>query len=150
MQQMGPRTWSEWEQIGMPGDDSVTCGFDCRCSLVMYDPDMAKIEELNPIEDRAFKALKKSKEYPQKVVDIIEPLCEKLLELGNEIEKTEELQIYYWIDNLTIALVRLKEYKKAQRWLKIAKELPKRYRERSNNTEQERIEKRYIKCNEKI
>lgn len=150
MQQMEPRTWSEWEQIGMPGDNSATCGFDCRCSLAMYDPDMAKIEELHPIESRAFKALKTSKDNPQKVIDIIEPLCEKLLALGNEIEKTEELQIYYWIDNLTIALVRLKEYEKAHRWLKIAKKLPERYRERSNNSEQERINKRYLKCEEKI
>lgn len=150
MQEMEPRTWTEWEKIGLPGDEQVTCGFDCRCDLVQFDPEMALIESLNPLEEKAFKTLKKSKENPQKVIETVELLCTKLLEIGKEIEKTEELQIYFWIDNLTIAFVRIKDYTNAHKWLKIADNLPDRYKQRSNNTEQERINKRYIKCSEKI
>lgn len=147
---MEPREWSEWEKIGLPGDEEVSCGYDCRCELAQFDPEMALIGALDPLKKKAFQVLNTSKEDPQKVIEIIEPLCNKLLKIDNNIEKTEDLQIYFWIDNLTIALVRVKDYLSAYEWLKIANELPERYKRRSNNTEQERIQKRYIKCREII
>ncbi len=90
--------------------------------------------------------LQTSRENPDNVIKHLEQLCNELLNIGKIIEGHEKLGIYYWIDNLTIAYTRVKNFQNAYDWIKLGNDLPKRYKKSSSKTEQERLAKRFEKC----
>lgn len=76
--------------------------------------------------------------------------CRGLIQLGEELVYVENIQLGYWIDRLTGALVRLKEWNQSVDWLGIYFALPERYRLHSPSSVEERLRKRSERCRERL
>jgi len=85
---------------------------------------------------------------PEKVVDALKPHIEQLLDAGSRIApKNEgELQLGYWIDGISAALVRLKKWNEAQHWLELFFGLDVHYHDRLAESEREKMLKRLARC----
>jgi hypothetical protein len=83
---------------------------------------------------------------PEGYLRLIVAHCELLLELSRQMEHVEQVQLGYWIDRLTITLVRLKRWDEAERQLEAFFALPDRYRGRSSPSELESLKKRLRRC----
>jgi hypothetical protein len=58
----------------------------------------------------------------------------------------QELQLGFWVDRLTGALVRLGRFREAHEWLDCYFALPSRYRARAGPAEEDRLQKRLARC----
>lgn len=76
--------------------------------------------------------------------------CRGLIQLGEELVYVENIQLGYWIDRLTAALVRLKEWNQSADWLGIYFALPERCRLHSPSSVEERLRKRSEHCRERL
>ena len=97
-------------------------------------------------QQRAFGAMDIAKENPEAAIEVFSGHCEYLLNLGRSMVHVQELQVGYWVDRLTGALVRLKRWREAQHWLQRYFALPQQYRGRSSQSEEDRLEKRLARC----
>ncbi len=81
---------------------------------------------------------------PEEVIDSSKPYIEGLLKLGKTFHKkhTGELQVGYDINRLTTAYAKLKKWEEVVYWAELFFNLPKNYRDRSSEGEQEKIKKR--------
>ncbi|MDZ4711783.1 MAG: hypothetical protein SGI89_05605, partial [bacterium] len=113
-----------------------------------WDSDLEKIEKIsNKHGDmKLFHILKQGKENPEMVSNVLKPYVDDLLSLGEEISNVAELQVMYWVDKLSIAYVRMKDYKNASELFERIYKLPEEYWGRSGNSEKKVINNRYKKC----
>lgn len=113
-----------------------------------WEVDLKKINELEQKHGgmKLFKILDESKSNPKNVINVLKPYVNDLLDLGEKILNVGELQVMYWVDKLTIAYVRQKDYDKCNELLKRVYNLPEEYWDRSSNLEKISIQKRYEKC----
>jgi hypothetical protein len=91
-----------------------------------------------------------AKDQPERAVAVWTQHCGVLLRLGESMVHVQELQLGYWVDRLTGALVRLKQWDEALAWLVRYFNLPSRYRDRSSASEEERLRKRLERCRGKV
>jgi hypothetical protein len=102
--------------------------------------------EMEKSQNAAFAATDYYKTKPARAVKVLETHCDRLLELGGSIIHVQELQLGYWVDRLTIALVYQKRWSEAKAWIERFLALPDRYRDRSCQSEQESLRKRLERC----
>ena len=129
------------ERTGSPQTEE-----EVKREIGVWNHDLALIGQLRPAQVSAFEALNRWKENPQQLVDVLTDHCEELLTVGKEITHTQELQIGYWINKLSAALVREKQWNTAEYWLSLFFSLPERYRQRSCESELLGMEKRLNRC----
>ncbi|WP_437723620.1 J domain-containing protein [Sorangium sp. So ce861] len=110
------------------------------------DLDALGTPEIEDLSAAAFAALRLSKDNPSAAASALQVLVERLLALGKVMVHVQELQVGYWIDKLSIALVRLKRWDEARHWIETYFELPERYRARSSPSEQECMQRRLERC----
>ncbi|HEX2788638.1 MAG TPA: J domain-containing protein [Ignavibacteria bacterium] len=125
----------------------ITCEEEKKNNEIWND-ELSLIESIRSKhgEMELFKVLDIGKENPSVVIEKLEPYVNDLLLLGEKITNVQELQVMFWIDKLTINMVRLKDFKNAVNLFEKAFLLSEKYWERSNNTEKNSILKRYEKC----
>ncbi|MBL7128786.1 MAG: J domain-containing protein [Ignavibacteria bacterium] len=114
------------------------------------DLNMIKKVEQKHGDMKLFEILDESKSNPERVIQNLRPYVEDLLNLGKRILNVGELQVMYWVDKLTIAYVRIKDYKTCFELLERIYKLPEEYWDRSSNSEKNGIKKRYEKCLKEI
>jgi tetratricopeptide (TPR) repeat protein len=87
-------------------------------------------------------------DQPEKVVAALKAHIEQLLEAGNRVapQNTGELQLGYWIDDISIALVKLKKWEEASYWLELFFSLDPHYQDRLAESEKEKMLKRRLRC----
>jgi hypothetical protein len=114
----------------------------------VWNRDMELIRSLSVKESRSalFQAGDIEKDDPETYLKMVEAHCEMLLEMGHQMEHVEQLQVGYWIDRLTVALVRLKRWEEAERRLDAFFALPDKYRGRSSPSDLESLSKRLQRC----
>lgn len=91
------------------------------------------------------------KATPEEVIDSSKPYIESLLKLGKTFHEknTGELQVGYDINRLTTAYAKLKKWEEVVYWAELFFNLPKNYRDRSSEGEQEKIKKRLERSKKK-
>ncbi len=94
----------------------------------------------------AHEASGRATDDPEGYINTVQAHVELLLRLGERMQHVQELQIGYWIDSLTIALVRSKRWEEAERRLDAFFSLPDRYRGRSSPSQLEAMRKRLERC----
>ena len=114
--------------------------------MAIWNHDMKRLRELEPMNMNVYKLRNDRKVNPAQLIEGLTRYCEALLALGKEITHTEQLHIDLWIEILTAALVREKDWKTATKWLNLFFSLPERYRQRSPQSELTRMEKRLARC----
>lgn len=102
--------------------------------------------EVEAAQEKAFAAMGIAKSNPESAVQTFSSYCDFLLALGKSMVHVQELQIGFWVDRLTGALVRLGRFGEARDWLDRYFALPPRYRARSGPAEEERLQKRLARC----
>ena len=102
--------------------------------------------EIEAAQHAAFAAMDIAKTDSGTAAQRFASYCEFLLNLGNSMVHVQELQLGYWIDRLTGALVRMNRYQEARDWLDRYFALPPRYRARSGPSEEDRLQKRLARC----
>jgi hypothetical protein len=112
----------------------------------LRDSNVLRKPEVEAAEQKAFAAMDIAKDHPEAAVETFGSHCNLLLELGKSMVHVQELQLGYWIDRLTGALVRLGRFREAYDWLDRYFALPPRYRARSGPAEEERLQKRLARC----
>lgn len=112
----------------------------------LCDSQVFRRAEYKAAQQRAFGAMGVAKANPEAAIKVFSEHCEYLLSLGRSMVHVQELQVGYWVDRLTGALVRLKRWREAQQWLQKYFALPERYRDRSSPSEEDRLEKRLSRC----
>lgn len=114
----------------------------------VWNRDMELIRSLSAKESRSalFQAGDIEKDDPETYLKMVEAHCEMLLEMGQRMEHVEQLQVGYWIDRLTVTLVRLKRWEEAERRIDAFFALPDRYRGRSSPSDLESLSKRLQRC----
>lgn len=117
-----------------------------------WENDLEKIEKLEQQYEvfKLYKLLDESKKSPKLIIEALTPYVQGLFNFGEQIVNVRELQIIFWIDKLSIAHVRIKDYKSAINLIEKANKLSSQYWERSNNSEKTSIEKRYKRCLEEL
>ncbi|WP_438040241.1 hypothetical protein [Sorangium sp. So ce128] len=110
------------------------------------DLDALGTPDIENLSVAAFAALRLAKDNPSAAASALQTLVERLLALGKVMIHVQELQVGYWIDKLSIALVRLKRWDEARQWIETYFELPERYRARSSPSEQEGMQRRLERC----
>ena len=110
------------------------------------DMELIRSPSVKQSQSALFQAGEIEKDDPEAYVKMVEAHCEMLLEMGHRMEHVEQLQVGYWIDRLTVTLVRLKRWEEAERRLDAFFALPDRYRGRSSPSELESLSKRLQRC----
>jgi hypothetical protein len=100
--------------------------------------------------EAAFAATDMTMTDPEGAIAVWKPHCELLMALGESMVHVEQLQLGYWIDRISAALVRVKRWDEAIGWLEKYYGLPERYRGRSSASEDERLKKRLERCRRKL
>jgi hypothetical protein len=93
-----------------------------------------------------FRSEELQKSDPDSYLKSVESHCDMLLELGTRMEYTEHLQLGYWVDRLTIILVKLNRWKDAEARLMAFFALPNRYRKRSSASQLNSMRRRLERC----
>jgi len=112
----------------------------------LRDSEVFRRPEYQAAHERAFGAINVAKTNPEEAIKVFGEYLEYLLGLGRSIVHVQELQVGYWVDRLTGALVRVKRWQEAQQWLQKYFALPDRYQGRSSPSEEDRLEKRLARC----
>lgn len=107
-------------------------------------------QEMKDFESQAFRAIDQAKLEPERSATILTDHCRRLQLLGTEIYRTEELQLGYWIDRLTIILLRLQRWQEAKDWLATYFALAPQYRLRSSHSEEKGLRKRMARCDREL
>jgi hypothetical protein len=102
--------------------------------------------EVQAAREAAFAATHIAKGNPEAAAQQYTTYCEFLLSLGKSMVHVQELQLGFWVDSLTGALVRMNRYREAHAWLARYFTLPPRYRARSGPSEEDRLQKRLARC----
>ncbi|HET9177391.1 MAG TPA: hypothetical protein VFQ24_03450 [Terriglobia bacterium] len=118
----------------------------CEREAWLRESEVFRRAEYTAAQRRAFGAMDIAKANPEAAIKVFSEHCEYLLTLGRSMVHVQELQVGYWVDRLTGALVRLKRWREAQQWLQRYFALPQRYRDRSSPSEEDRLEKRLDRC----
>jgi hypothetical protein len=86
------------------------------------------------------------------VVDAVKAHIEQLLDAGSKIapQNVGQLQLGYWIDGISAALVRLKKWDEARHWLELFFGLDSRYQGRLAEGERQKMLKRLTRCNAQL
>jgi hypothetical protein len=82
---------------------------------------------------------------PDAVVSGVAPLCEALFDQTLK-HGDRSLQVAYWIDKLTIALVKLKQFEEARRWIQRYDDLPAAVKYRDTGSVLQSLKKRKARC----
>jgi hypothetical protein len=110
------------------------------------DMELLRSPRVSRSQSALFQAGQMENDDPEAYLNLIVVHCQMLLELGHQMEHVEQLQVGYWIDRLSITLVKLKRWKEAERRLEAFFALPDRYRGRSSPSELESMRKRLQRC----
>ena len=110
------------------------------------DMELIRSRRVSQSQSALFQAGEMERDDPVGYLRLIVAHCELLLELGHRMEHVEQLQIGYWIDRLSITLVRLKRWEEAEHRLEAFFALPDRYRGRASPSELESMRKRLHRC----
>lgn len=91
------------------------------------------------------------KTIDKEVIELVQPYIEGL-ELGKTFHKknTGQLQVGYYISKLTTAYAKVNDWEQVIYWSELFFSLPKNYRDRSSNTEQEKIMKRIDRAKKQL
>ena len=119
-----------------------------------WSRDVQLIRQLhdNDIATRARDTFWNHRDEPGKVADALKPHIEQLLDAGSWIapQNVGELQLGYWIDGISAALVRLKKWSEARDWLELFLGLDAHYQDRLAESEREKMLKRLARCKEQL
>jgi hypothetical protein len=129
----------------IPEDENATL------ERAAWNEDLTKLAmpEMKAMHDAAFNAVDAARDDPGGAAHTLAEYVEALLSLGQSMVHVQELQVGYWVDRLTIVLVRLKRWGDAKRWLERYFALPERYRGRSSPSEDAALRKRLQRCGER-
>ena len=81
-----------------------------------------------------------------RATDAVAAYCTQLLAASRDVTHLELLEIAYWIDRLTIALVRARRFDVASHWLERLARLPTRYTCEVSATARQRLARRHERC----
>jgi len=115
--------------------------------------DFAKLAtpEMKEWSARAIQAsIHLAKADPEKAAEIFASHCKRLRLLGAELYDPSQAQLGYWIDRLTVALVRLNRWQEAREWLVDYFQLDPQFRLRSSPSEEEGLKKRMARCEKEL
>ncbi len=82
---------------------------------------------------------------PEAIVSALPPLCEALFDQAAK-PHGDLLEIGYWIDKLTVALVKLKRFDEARRWIQRYDDFPIELKGRDANGVIQSLQKRKVRC----
>lgn len=103
----------------------------------------------NDVTARARDTLWNHRGEPEKVVDALKPHIEQLIEAGNQMAPQNArrlLELGYWVDGVSGALVRLRKWSEAREWLELYFGLYAQYRDRLFESGTEKMLKRLARC----
>ena len=102
--------------------------------------------EVKAAHEAASAAIDVANANPEAAVQQFRRYCNLLLALGRSMINVQELQLGFWVDRLTAALLRLNCWREALEWLERYFALPPRYRGRSSSSEENSLRKRLARC----
>lgn len=115
-----------------------------------WSQDIQLIRQLNSndITARARDTLWNHRDESQTVIEAVKAHIEQLLDAGSKIapQNLGQLQLGYWIDGMSAALVRLKRWDEALHWLELFFGLDSRYQDRLAASEREKMLRRLTRC----
>ena len=117
-----------------------------------HDIDIIRRLDSNEITGRARDALWNHRNEPEIVGDALKPHIKQLLEAGKQIaaQNTGQLQLGYWIDGISAALVKLKRWNEAVHWLELFFGLDPHHQDRLAYSEKEKMLRRLVRCKAEI
>lgn len=117
-----------------------------KYNSVEYKNDSIIIKELEQARHKIWDLYNNNSVDDFEKSQLIENLLKEMFDIENKITYKEELQIGYWINELTISYVKQKKFGEAFYWLQKFIFLPNQWKLRSNNSELEAINKRFDRC----
>ncbi len=120
-----------------------------------WSRDVQLIRQLhdNDITARARDTFWNHRDEPEKVVDALKPHIEQLIEAGKQMAPQNARQLLdlgYWIDGISGALVKLKKWEEASYWLELFISLGPHWHNRHARLEKEKMLKRLARCNAQL
>jgi hypothetical protein len=114
----------------------------------VWNRDMALLRspQVEQSRDAVFRAGEIEKVDPEAYLALLETHHSFLLGIADQMEHVDQLQIGYWVDRISVVLVRLKRWDEAKLYIERFFALPDRYRLRFSPSVQASMMKRLERC----